>query len=382
MKPEGEGSFSFLGLRTNDAREAGRFRAPIAPATGVDFRSNDYLGLRRHPEVIEAAAKALRDYGAGAGASRLLGGDHATVRELEDELTKLKGCAKTAVFPSGYSANVGLLSALAREDDGIWSDELNHASIVDGCRLARGVKHVYPHRDIDSLDKSLSRNRAKFGLALIVTESVFSMDGDLCDLRGLRECAARHDAMLIVDEAHSTGVLPPRGFGVHEYVGLDVGRDVIVGTLSKALGAQGGFVSGPAEVIENLFNFSRAMIFSTAIAPVLAGAALAAVRLISSGRASVANLRANCELAASLLTSIGIPADSASPIFPVVVNTEDRAVAAARALEERGYSVGAVRPPSVPVGGSRLRITISALHTKAEIEGLTQSLSSVLGGAR
>jgi 8-amino-7-oxononanoate synthase len=323
----------------------------------VSFASNDYLGFASHPAVVGAAHEALDRWGAGAGAARLIAGSRPVHRELEEAIADWKGAERALLFPTGYAANLGVLAALADETTLICSDELNHASIVDGCRLARAAVSVYPHNDVGSLERLL-RDASR---AVVVTESVFSMDGDVAPLGAITALCARHGALLVVDEAHAV-MAPDLDLG-----GAEVVR---VGTLSKFLGALGGFVAGPATIIELLVNSARPFIFTTAPSPADAGAALAAVRLLDTGegQARVERLRELVQRVAP-----GHP----SPIMPVVLGSEEAALAASRRLFDRGLLVPAIRPPSVPPGTSRLRVTLSAAHTDAHVDRLLASLAEL-----
>jgi len=331
-------------------------------ATGervVSFASNDYLGLSQHPALAEAAHAALRRWGTGSGASRLVVGARPVHAELERELAAWKGADAALLFPTGFAANVGLLTALGRLGHVlVCSDELNHASIIDGARLSRAEVAIYRHGDVAHLARLLEGAPR----ALVVTDTVFSMDGDLAPVGEIAELCARHGALLVVDEAHA--VLGP---GTPALPGLDV---LVVGTLSKTLGSLGGFVAGPRPYVELLVNSARPFIFTTAPTPADAAAALAALRILRSaeGEALVARLRANV---ARLRP--GHP----SPIVPIGLGEEARAVAVAEALLARGLLVPAIRPPTVPRGSSRLRVALSALHTPAQIDALAEALAAV-----
>jgi 8-amino-7-oxononanoate synthase len=319
----------------------------------VSFASNDYLGLCAHPALVEAACEAAARWGTGAGASRLVVGSRPVHDELEAELAAWKEAEAALLFPTGYAANVGVLTTFGVDGVRILSDELNHASIVDGCRLARADVAVYRHLDLDHLASLLGEG----GRSVVVSDTVFSMDGDVAPVDELASLCAAHDALLVLDEAHA--VLGPH---------LDVDGPVLrVGTLSKALGAQGGFVVGARRYVDLLVNRARPAIFSTALAPPVAAAALAAVRLVQSveGEALVARLRDLVEQVAP-----GRP----SPIVPVVLGEEAAAVAASEALLERGIVVPAIRPPTVPPGTSRLRVALSATHTDDEVARLQEAL--------
>jgi 8-amino-7-oxononanoate synthase len=351
-----KGAGRWRAVRDFDARGP-RGRLAKGPAL-VSFASNDYLGLTVHPQVIAAAHEALDRWGAGSGAARLIVGSRPVHTELEAELASWKGAERAVLFPTGFAANLGALSTFGGPDVVVFSDELNHASIVDGCRLCRARVIVYPHRDVRALDAMLG-NVAR---AIVVTDAVFSMDGDVARLDEVAKVCARHDALLVVDEAHA--VLQPEP----NFAGVDILR---VGTLSKTLGALGGFVAGPAEFVELIVNKARPFIFTTASSPADAAAALAAVRVLrsSEGEALRARLRALIDRLAP-----GHP----SPIIPIVIGDEHAAVAAAERLLGRAYLVPAIRPPSVPPGTSRLRITVSAAHTENEVDGLKVALDELV----
>ncbi len=298
----------------------------------------------------------------GLGPPRLIVGARSIHRELEEELADWKGKERAVLFPNGFAANLGVLSVLGTKGTLICSDELNHASIVDGCRLARGETSVYPHRDIDALDEILTSAEKP---ALVISDSVFSMDGDVAPIDDLTNVCERHSALLILDEAHAV-------LGPHPSATANVER-IRVGTLSKFLGSAGGFIACDEEFADLLINEARPFIFTTAGSPADAAAALAALRILRSaeGEALVERLRAHVEL---------IRPGHPSPIVPIVVGEEDRAVEVSRKLEEMGYLVPAIRPPSVPPGTSRLRLTLSAAHTDDHVEGLMTALDFVLGG--
>ncbi len=329
----------------------------------TSFASNDYLGLSCHPDVVAAAHDALDRWGAGATASRLVVGSRPPHHDLEDDLARWKGTDAALVFPTGYMANLGVLTALAGPGTRIVSDELNHASIVDGCRLARGELAIAPHADVAAVDRLLAADDRP---AVVVTDSVFSMDGDEADVDGLVEVCARHDALLVLDEAHA--VLGPEPGPTP--AGVEVVR---VGTLSKALGALGGFVACSAGVRDLLVNAARPFIFTTGLAPADAAAGRAALGVVRSaeGAALRDRLRGHVDRLRR-----GHP----SPIVPVVLGDEAAAVAAATALLERGLLVPAIRPPTVPVGTSRLRVTLSAAHTDDQLDALLAGLRALVPG--
>ncbi len=327
----------------------------------VSFASNDYLGLSAHPAVVAAARGALERWGAGAGASRLVTGSRPVHRELEEALARWRGTEAAVVFPTGFAANLGVLSVLGEEGTRVFSDELNHASIIDGCRLARADVSVYRHADPDHLDSLLS---TPGGPALVVTDTVFSMDGDAAPLAELAAVCRRHGALVVLDEAHA--VLGPHP-GPEVTEGLEVVR---VGTLSKTLGSLGGFVAGSRRVVELLVNLARPYIFTTASTPADAAAALGALGVLDSeeGAALVARLGAHVERVAP---------GHRTPIVPVVLGSEQRALAASASLLDQGLWVPAIRPPTVPEGTSRLRVTLSAAHRETDVTRLVAALGAL-----
>lgn len=338
----------------------------------LNFTSNDYLGLARDPRVVEGAVKAARRYGASVSASRLLCGSTPLHDELERRLATLKGCEAALLFSAGYLANLGVLSALVGPGDAIFSDELNHASIIDGCRLSRADAVVYRHLDTDHLGELLARSGAHCR-KLIVTETVFSMDGDLAPLPDLLRLAAQHDALVILDEAHATGVLGHAGSGALSHFGLDpAGLPVpvaIVGTLSKALGAAGGFVAADETLIAYLLNRARPFIFNTALPPPVVGAVHAALDVV----AAEPNRRLQLERLATRLRggldAAGYPTTpSETQIVPMRLGEPESALRMERRLRSAGVLAKAIRPPTVPVGTSRVRFNVMATHSEADID--------------
>ena len=334
--------------------------------------SNNYLGLAAHPEVVDAAAEAARRYGAGAGSARLITGGSVLHDELESRVAAFKGTEAALLFSSGYLANLGTVSALVGPGDAVFSDELNHASIIDGCRLSRADVIVYRHADVSHLEQQLAAWRRHAGAdrrALVVTDSVFSMDGDVAPLPDIAAACDRHGAILMVDEAHGTGVVGPGGRGAVAAYGVDGRVGVVMGTLSKALGAAGGFIAGSAELCAYLRNRARSFIFDTALPPPTAAAALAALGVLE--REPERPVRAR-RLAARLATGLRaagyeVP-EPAAAVVPVLVGAPDAAMALSARLLDAGVLVTAIRPPSVPPGTSRLRATVMATHTDAEID--------------
>jgi 8-amino-7-oxononanoate synthase len=346
----------------------------------LSFCSNDYLGLASHPALAAAAAAVAARDGFGASASRLVAGDLPAHRALEAVLAATLDRPAALVFPTGYQTNLGVLTALAGRDDLIVSDALNHASLVDGCRLSRARVAIYPHGNARAARRLLAAGR-RFRRRLLVTESLFSMDGDAAPLRRLADAAGATDSILVVDEAHAFGVLGPGGRGLCAAAG--VVPDVLVGTLGKAVGAAGGFVAAAAAVRELLVNRARTFIFTTALPPPVAAAATAGVELLISPegdrrREQLAARRG--QLADRLLRRPGVgPATGpVGPIWPIVLGSEARALAAAEGLAARGLFVTAIRPPTVPAGSSRLRVTLSAAHQPGDVSRLADALGEIL----
>ncbi|MHB1534900.1 MAG: aminotransferase class I/II-fold pyridoxal phosphate-dependent enzyme [Acidimicrobiales bacterium] len=365
---------AWIESQLDDVRAAGRWRQTrsfdafgpeglVDSSPVVSFASNDYLGLSAHVTVVNAAREALARWGTGSTASRLIVGTRPGHGELEREIADWQGCEAALVFSSGYSANLGVLSTLGAPGVTLCSDALNHASIIDGCRLGRSSVRVYRHGDVDHLEKLL---RDAPGRRVVVTDTVFSMDGDIAPLDALRECCARNDALLVLDTAHAV-LGPHTGFSSE-----DGPETVLVGTLSKTLGSLGGWVAGSRGLVDLLVNRARSFIFTTALAPADTAAALAALRILRSGEGQmlVARLRAAVD---RLTANTGHP----SPIIPIVVGPEARAVEAAAALLERGLLVPAIRPPTVPPDTSRLRVTMSASHSDAMIDRLLAALAEL-----
>lgn len=342
----------------------------------VDFGSNDYLGLAADPRLARAASEAARTYGWGAGASPLVSGWTEPHQRLADAIATFERSEAAVVFPTGFAANLGTIPALVGPGDVVYSDRLNHASLIDGCRLSRAEVKVYPHADADRLAALLADDRGRYRRALIVTDGVFSMDGDLAPLAGLAEVAGRFGAVLMVDEAHGTGVFGPDGRGAASACGVAGRVHVKVGTLSKGLGSLGGFVAGSRRLIAWLVNHARPLIFSTALPPPAAAAALEALRIVEREPWRRERVHALGRQVGSALADVGFPVGaSPGPIIPVVVGTPDRAVALARRLLEAGLFAPAIRPPTVPEGTSRLRISLSAAHSDEDVDRLIRLMT-------
>ncbi len=335
-----------------------RLTGSAGPAL-LDFSSNDYLALSEHPALIAAASEALHRYGTGAGAARLMSGNFPVHQELEQAVAALKGQEAALLFGSGYGANVGIIAALMGRDDIIFTDRLNHASIYDGCRLAGAKLARFRHNDLDHLTELLASRRGKGG-ALIVVESVYSMDGDCAPLRELVRLKERYDCLLMVDEAHATGVFGAHGGGMIEEAGVAGGVDLAMGTFGKALGSYGAYVAASRQMIDFLVNRARSFVFSTALPPAVAAASLAAVRLIRQEPGLRQELHSRVALFKECLRQGGISADlGPSQIIPLQLGASAKAMAMAERLRTQGLFVPAVRPPTVPEGTARLRFSIT-----------------------
>jgi 8-amino-7-oxononanoate synthase len=348
----------------------------------INFASNDYLNLASDPRLARAAARAAKRYGTGAGASPLVTGLLPPLRKLERDLARWEETEAALVFASGFAANLAVVGSLAGHGDAIFSDDLNHASLIDGCRLSRAAVHVYRHADAAHLEELLRREGAKARRRLIVTDSVFSMDGDLAPLTQLWQLAEAHDCLLVIDEAHATGILGAKGRGLSEELPRS-SRILKVGTLSKALGAQGGFVCGTDLQKKWLVNRARPYVFSTALAPPSAAAARRALAIIEAEPERRRHVNSLARRLRQELVKAGFPETrSASPIVPVIVGDAAAAVEWSARLQERGLLVPAIRPPSVPKGTSRLRVSLSAGHTLDDIGRLVKELRGCSKGER
>jgi 8-amino-7-oxononanoate synthase len=344
----------------------------------VNFASNDYLGLASDARLISAATEAVAASGVGRGSSPLICGRSEIHEELERRLAEFEGAEAALVFPSGFAANAGIVPALVDRGDAIYADARNHASLIDGCRLSRAETHIYPHGNVDALERLLQQGHAR--RRLIVTDTLFSMDGDLAPLAAIAEVAERYDAMLLLDEAHATGVFGPHGRGAAEAVRVEGEGIIRVGTLSKALGAAGGFVAGSNALIRWLANRARTYVFSTAQPAAVAAAAIAALDIVAQEpQRRTGLLQAAAQLRGRLQHQGWNTGDSASQIIPLVIGSPGEAVRLSDALREQGYWVPAIRPPSVPEGESLLRLSLTAAHTNEMVDGLLQALEDSKG---
>ncbi len=364
-----------------DARESHAIRRRLRPISSrigprivvdgrsiLQFCSNDYLGITSHPAVTRAAEMALDRYGTGAGSARLVVGTSSPHCELEEALAQLKQTEAALALSSGYHANTGVLPVLAGSEDMIFSDALNHASIIDGCRLSHAATKIYHHNDIEHLTTLLSATGTT-RRRVIVTESVFAMDGDLAPLSELASVAKQYDALLVVDEAHATGVFGSQGGGLVQELELEAHVDVQIGTLSKAIGALGGYVAGSQTLIDTLINEARTFIYTTALPPSVAASATAAIKVIIQEPERREQLWQHARFLRKALAAAGYHINPGnSPILPVMVGDAAQAVALSNALLTHGVLVSAIRPPTVPTGTARLRVTPMATHTENDLE--------------
>jgi len=337
----------------------------------VNFSSNNYLGLADHPALRQAAATAMRSHGFGAGASRLIVGNLEPHRQLEEHVARWLGAEAALLFNSGYHANVGIVSALVGPADGVYSDALNHASLIDGARLSRARIHVIPHGDVDALGRALAAGAA-FRRRLVVVDSVFSMEGDRAPLGAIVDLARRYEALTLVDEAHAIGVLGPGGSGLAQ--GLPV--DLRMATFGKALGGFGAFVAGSAELVEYLVHRARSFVFTTALPVPVVAWARAAAELCAGAEGDTlrARLERNCSRFAAGLAALGMPAQG-THIVPLLVGDPQRAMALTDALLQRGIFAQGVRPPTVPEGTSRLRFALMATHEERHLDAALAALA-------
>ncbi|ACI20707.1 MULTISPECIES: 8-amino-7-oxononanoate synthase [Thermodesulfovibrio] len=339
----------------------------------INFASNDYLGLSQHPLVKEAGIDAIKTFGAGGGASRLLSGGTILHRKLEELLSEFKNTESCLILNSGYTANTSLIPALAGENDIIFSDELNHASIIDGCRLSRAEKIIYKHADIEDL-KKLIRNISCKGKKVIITDTVFSMDGDIAPIRELYELCKAEGALLYIDDAHGTGVLG-NGYGILKHLGLQTEAFVIqMGTLSKAIGVFGAFVCGDSSIIDWFINSARGFIFSTSLPPSTVASAYASLKIIMEDKELIKRLWQNIEKVMEIIKNLELKTTKTqTPIIPILFENIEQAIKASRILYDSGIYAPVIRPPTVKT--PRIRITITAGHSDNDIEKLSGALT-------
>lgn len=363
---------SLLYRSIRDIKAVEDMRITVDGKQYINFASNDYLGLSKHPLVIEAAKQALELFGAGSGASRLLSGGSIFHKKLEEYLSEFKETEACLILNSGYAANISLIPALTNEEDIILSDELNHASIIDGCRLSKAKKFIYKHKDTEEVEKILKENPCK-GKKLIVTDTVFSMDGDIAPLVELYKLCKNYGALLYLDDAHATGVLG-NGKGALKHFGLKPEKFVIqMGTLSKALGAFGGFVCGKEVLIKWFINSARAFIFSTALPASVIASAYTSLKIIREDKSLIKKLWENTENIRKVIKNLGFKTtDSQTPIIPILFESIEQAQKASEILNSFEIYAPVIRPPTVKT--PRIRISVSAAHKQKEIERLSEAL--------
>ncbi len=343
----------------------------------LQFASNDYLGLANHPQLKQAALKAIEEFGVGAGASRLISGTFPPHHKLELTIAQFTNTEAALTFSSGYATNLGVIPQLVKTGGLILADRLCHASLIDACRLSRATLRVFHHNNVDHLH-SLLRKRPTNRPTLLITEGVFSMDGDLAPLPELARLAEEFNAFLLVDDAHGTGVMGPTGRGSLEYWGVESANVLHMGTLGKALGTSGGFMTGTKDFIAYLINTSRSFIYSTAPPPAMAAAAQAAIQLIQLEPGRRARLWQNREHMYQGLKAMGCHmTNTQSPILPIIVNDPRLAVEMSLGLQKKGIYIPAIRPPTVPKGTSRLRVTVSAEHSIEQIDAALSAIQQV-----
>jgi 8-amino-7-oxononanoate synthase len=365
-------------LRHVDTRDGAVFMVDGHPT--IDFSSNDYLGLASDPRLAVATATALETHGVGAAAARLISGNHPSHAALERELAQYKGTEAALLFSCGYMANIGTIPALVGKRDVVYTDALNHASLIDAVRLSRAEVRVFPHRDLVALRSMLQHDVGAFRRRLIVVDGVFSMDGDLFPLQELVPLAREFDAWTYVDDAHGTAIMGATGRGTLEQCQVEGDIDIVMGTLDKAIGTAGAFIAGSSTLIELLVHRARAFVFTTGLPPALAAATRESLRIIQNESWRRDRLYANARRLRAGVAAIGHPAlgESDAYIIPIMIGASDETMRVGAALRDAGYLVGAVRPPTVPMGTSRLRITVSAAHTDAHIDGLLSALETAL----
>ncbi|HEX6636916.1 MAG TPA: 8-amino-7-oxononanoate synthase [Steroidobacteraceae bacterium] len=352
----------------------------VPPRGALNFCSNDYLGLSAHPEVVRAFADAVMRYGVGSGASHLVTGHTREHDVLEEALAAFTGRERALVYSTGYMANMGIIGALADQNAAIVADKLNHASLIDGCRLSGARFTRYRHADIDHATELLAAIAPEVSSRLLVTDGVFSMDGDLAPLDQLAQACRVANAWLMVDDAHALGIVGATGRGTCEH--FDLSADdvpILMGTFGKAFGSFGAFVAGDADLIEFLIQKSRTYIYTTALPPAVAAATFAALEVAQRDTWRRERVLSHARRVHGVL---GLPGTSVSPIVPVIVGDEARALAVSRELEAQGFLVTAIRPPTVPAGTSRLRVTLSATHEDSQVDALISALSRALDEVR
>lgn len=333
----------------------------------ISFASNNYLGLANHPAIIKRAVEVVGAWGTGSGASRLISGNTALHERLEERIADFKGTDAAILFNTGFMANLGVLTSLMGTEDTIFSDELNHASIIDGARMSKAKIVVYKHRDAEDLETKLRTNGGD--RKLVVSDGVFSMDGEITPLPGLVDLAEQNDAFLMVDDAHGTGVLGENGRGTSEHFHLSGGVDINMGTLSKAMGSEGGFIAGNENLINFLRNKARSFIYTTAMAPGSVGASLGSFDVLEEESWRIRKLHENASFMRDGLRKAGFRTpEGHTPIIPVIIGSSRETMEFSKRVEEMGIFVPGIRPPTVPDGKGRVRITVMATHTKEQLD--------------
>lgn len=381
---------SFLSEQIESWKKAGTYQPlrqlqttclPVCRVDGkevINLASNNYLGLAGHPRLIEAAVEAARKYGAGSGAVRTIAGTMSIHLELERRIAAFKQAEACVVFQSGFAANAGTVAAVLTPEDHIISDELNHASIIDGCRLSKAKIHVFPHKDVSAAGRILGELDGQPGRKLLITDGVFSMDGDIAPLPALVEVAERHGAIMMIDDAHSSGVLGRNGRGTVDHFGLHGRVDIQVGTLSKAIGVLGGYVCGSRGLIEFLYHRARPFLFSTSHPPAVAASCLAAFDILESEPERIENLWNNTRYFKSALAAAGFhTGESETPITPIMVGEASTAHAFSNELFEEGVFATGIGYPTVPQGKARVRTIVTAAHTREQLDRALEILTRV-----
>jgi len=379
---------SYLSEQLESWRKAGTYQrlrvleSPCEPISRFDGRevinlaSNNYLGLADHPKLVEAAVEATKKYGAGSGAVRTISGTMSIHMELERRIARFKNTEACVVFQSGFAANAGTVSAILTPDDHIISDALNHASIIDGCRLSKAKIHVFPHKDTAKADEILRDLAGANGRKLLITDGVFSMDGDIGPLPALVEIAERHGAIMMIDDAHSSGVLGSNGRGTVDHFGLHGRVDIQVGTLSKAVGVLGGYVCGSRDLIEFLYHRARPFLFSTSHPPGVAAACMAAFDILEQEPERIEQLWSNTRYFKSILQNAGFhTGESETPITPIMVGEAKTAHAYSAGLFENGLYATGIGFPTVPEGRARIRTIVTATHTPEMLDRAAEILT-------
>ncbi len=383
MKTTAADALGYLQAELDDLRAKNLYRplremsAPQAARTVIDGKpvislsSNNYLGLTTHPHLVQAALEAVREFGVGTGAVRTISGDTTLIEQLETRLATFKHVEAVLTVQSGLTANSGTIPAITGERDLIVSDELNHASIIDGVRLSKASRAVFPHRDVDGLDKVLkdARDGGKYEHILVITDGVFSMDGDIAPLPGIVEAAERHDAAVMIDDAHASGVLGSNGRGTVDHFGLHGRVDVQVGTLSKAVGVMGGYIAGRQHLKDFLIQRCRPLLFSTSQPPAVAAACIAAIDVLENEPERIERLWANTRFFKAALQQLGFDTGiSETPITPVMAGDEGKAQQLAARLFDEGVFATSVVYPTVPLGKARVRTIVTSEHTRDELQ--------------